>query len=405
VDWAPRGEHTNARDTENAVVEPHTLSFVTRVVLVHGSVANAETTFAAQQELSDRFELVLLTRSGYPPREPLAAIDFEDQADEVAAALRPGDHLVGHSYGGVVSLLAAARGPELASLTVSEPPAFGLALDHPAVREFLTAIQAVQTDDPREYLRSFLGLVGSRMPIGDRLPPAIEQGTRALMVERPPNEAQVPLGVLRAKPFPKLVISGAHSAAFDAVCDVLERELPAERAVLPGAGHSLPRAPGYNNVLADFVQRASVIETERLFIRPVRPDEYEEVVAAWLDPANARIHESDTEEQVRGWIASGVWGVWERATGELVGDCELHFDKTFQAWELSYGFRRDRWGRGYATEAGEACVRYGFERLGVDRIVADTDPENTASQHVLEKLGFRRGDDWNGRPFYELTRR
>jgi pimeloyl-ACP methyl ester carboxylesterase len=230
---------------------------VTRVVFVHGSVANAELTFAAQQELAERFELLLLTRSGYPPREQLPTIDFEEQADEVAAALRPGDHLVGHSYGGVVSLLAAARGPELASLAVSEPPAFGLALDDPAVREFLAAFEAVQTDDPREYLTFFGGLVGSRMPVGDRLPPLIEQGTRALMAERPPNEAEIPLDVLRAKQFPKLVISGAHSDAFDAVCDVLERELPAERAVLPGAGHSLPRAPGYNDVLARFVERAS----------------------------------------------------------------------------------------------------------------------------------------------------
>ena len=39
--------------------------------------------------------------------------------------------------------------------------------------------------------------------------------------------------------------------------DVLEARLDAERAVLPGAGHSIPRAPGYNDVLADFVERAS----------------------------------------------------------------------------------------------------------------------------------------------------
>ena len=52
------------------------------------------------------------------------------------------------------------------------------------------------------------------------------------------------------------MISGGHNAAFDAVCDVLERELGAERAVVPGAGHSLPRAPGYHDVLVDFVERA-----------------------------------------------------------------------------------------------------------------------------------------------------
>src|SRR5205085_1397116 len=105
-----------------------------------------------------------------------------------------------------------------------------------------------------------------------------------------------------------------------------------------GAGHSIPRGAGYNDVLAAFVERACTIQTERLLIRPLRPEEREHVARAWLDPTNARIHEGDSEEQVRGWIESGVCGVWEHATGELVGDCELHFDDTFQAWELSYGF-------------------------------------------------------------------
>ena len=53
------------------------------------------------------------------------------------------------------------------------------------------------------------------------------------------------------------MISGGHNAAFDAVCDVLEARLPAKRVVVPGAGHSLPRAPGYNDALVAFVEGAS----------------------------------------------------------------------------------------------------------------------------------------------------
>ena len=57
--------------------------------------------------------------------------------------------------------------------------------------------------------------------------------------------------------FPKLVVSGGHSAAFHAVCDTLERELPSERAVVAGAGHSVQRTGGpYNEVLAAFLERA-----------------------------------------------------------------------------------------------------------------------------------------------------
>ena len=77
------------------------------------------------------------------------------------------------------------------------------------------------------------------------------------MVERLPVEADPDLDTVAALPIPKLVVSGAHSPAFDAVCDVLEERLGAERAVLPGMGHSVPRlgAP-FNELLAGFVERA-----------------------------------------------------------------------------------------------------------------------------------------------------
>ncbi len=63
-------------------------------------------------------------------------------------------------------------------------------------------------------------------------------------------------------PFPKLVVSGAHHPAFDAICDVLETALHAERAVLRGYGHSVQRHPDFNGVLADFVERAASRSSE-----------------------------------------------------------------------------------------------------------------------------------------------
>src|SRR5260370_6401877 len=99
--------------------------------------------------------------------------------------------------------------------------------------------------------------VGSSVPLGE-LSPALLQGARTLMVERNPWEAQPPLDELAAAPFPKLVVSGAHSATFDAVCDVLVERLDAKRAVLPGAGHSVQRlGEPFNELLAAFVRRAA----------------------------------------------------------------------------------------------------------------------------------------------------
>ena len=230
-----------------------------RLVLVHGSIGNARTTWAEQATLADQFRLVFVTRSGYPPGPPLEHIDFEDQAAELAELLEPGDHLAGHSYGGVVSLLAAACRPDaLASLTVSEPPAFGVARGHAAVDDLVGRLEALLAAGPHEsaaYLRGFLPAVGSTLVPPDPLPPGLEQGAQAASVERSPAEAEIPLADLARASFPKLVVSGAHSAAFDAVCDVLERELGAERAVLPGAGHSIPRAPGFNERLVEFLAR------------------------------------------------------------------------------------------------------------------------------------------------------
>jgi pimeloyl-ACP methyl ester carboxylesterase len=235
---------------------------VERVVLVHGSVGNGDVTWAAQRPLAQSWELVVLNRPGFPPGPPVERVDFEEHADWVAEQLCPGDHLVGHSYGGVVSLLAAVRRPEaLRSLTVVEPPALALAAGNPDVDAFVESCKRLWREGPHEpeaFVSAFLSAVGSgngRLP--SPLPAWLEQGARTLMVERGPWEADIPLDELAATSFPKLVVSGAHSPVFDAVCDVLEERLGALRADLPGAGHAPQRAPGFNEVLEDFLRRTS----------------------------------------------------------------------------------------------------------------------------------------------------
>jgi pimeloyl-ACP methyl ester carboxylesterase len=228
-----------------------------RIVLVHGSGGTSG--WPAQRPLAARYTLVIPTRGGYPPNPPLDRIDFEQQAKELVELLEPGDHLVGHSYGGVISLLAAAEAAP-SSLTVLEPPAFGVARGHPAVDHLVEELAPLWPTDlePEEFLRRFVETVGAfgSYDAPSPLPPDMEASVRALMVERAPWEAAIPLDKLAAAPFPKLVVSGAHNPAFDAVCEVLEEGLGAERAVLGGAGHSIPRAAGFNERLEEFVRKA-----------------------------------------------------------------------------------------------------------------------------------------------------
>ena len=231
-----------------------------RVLLVHGSVVNGDATWAAQRPLATRFELVIPNRRGFPPGPDVESVDYEDEAAWLDPLMAPGTHVVGHSYGGVIALFAAARRPELVrSLTVVEPPALAIARGNPAADAFAAGAEELWEHGPREpeaFLRGFLTAVNAPIPRG-AFSLALLQGARTLMVERYPWRAEIPLLELAATPFPKLVVSGGHSAAFDAVCDVLEERLGAERAVLPGAGHAVQRlGEPFNELLAAFVERA-----------------------------------------------------------------------------------------------------------------------------------------------------
>src|SRR5918995_1045455 len=95
-----------------------------------------------------------------------------------------------------------------------KPPAFGVAPGHSAVEEFLEHFEAGAPKTPRAYLEFFLPLVGSSLSLRDPLPPAIEARAPAAIAERSPHEAVIPLDDLAAAPFPKLVVSGGHNAAF-----------------------------------------------------------------------------------------------------------------------------------------------------------------------------------------------
>jgi pimeloyl-ACP methyl ester carboxylesterase len=227
---------------------------------VHGSVVNAELTWAAQKPLADRFELVAPNRRGFPPGPDVDRVDFEDEAVWFEQFLEPRTHVVGHSYGGVIALLLAGAHPEVGSLTVIEPPATSVARGVPAVDEFVAGAEWLWTEGPRDpaaFLATFFTAVGTSVPPGE-FNDTLLQGARTLMVERLPSEAEIPLDALAAAPFPKLVVTGGHDAVFEAIADVLEQRVGAERAVFPGAGHSVQRlgAP-FNDALAEFVTRSS----------------------------------------------------------------------------------------------------------------------------------------------------
>ena len=223
-------------------------------VLVHGSFGWGEETWLEQRQLADAYELVLVDRRGFgltPP--PDGRVDFDSDADDIAEILDQHGraHLVGHSYGGIVALLAAARRPgAVRSLCVIEPPAVGLVRGRRHIEEFIDRVgdAADNASDAEDYHARFLAAFGFPPP-RERLSRESLSAALSSWAERPPWEAEIPLDELAETSFPKLVVRGVWdqapeearrrgAAAFAAVCDVLVERLHAESAEFAGAAHN-----------------------------------------------------------------------------------------------------------------------------------------------------------------------
>jgi ribosomal-protein-alanine N-acetyltransferase len=94
---------------------------------------------------------------------------------------------------------------------------------------------------------------------------------------------------------------------------------------------------------------------------------------------------------VRHWAEKGfgVFAVEDLETGRFLGQCGLNTIDELGEIEILYALERAAWGRGLATEAAHAALRFGFGEARLTRIVAVTRPEHRASRSVMEKLGMR----------------
>jgi pimeloyl-ACP methyl ester carboxylesterase len=215
-----------------------------RVVLVHGSLATGAEEWEVQRPLGDEgFRLVVFDRRGYGQSPFATGEDFLADADDIVELIGDGAHLVGHSYGGLGAMIAAARRPDATkSLTLLEAPALVSAEAAPAWRAFVEEIVVLWGQDlpDEEWVVRFLTAVGSdpdqfppeMLALAVPLVPVFRQG-------RPFFDAELPLDEVAAAPFPKLVASGGHHEGFDQMCASLARRIGASQAVVVGAGHEI----------------------------------------------------------------------------------------------------------------------------------------------------------------------
>ncbi len=228
-----------------------------RVVFASGSIVDARRTWRHQLALAERFTLVIPERPGFGTSPPLERPDFELEAPLIAELIGDGAHLVGHSYGAIVALLAAAQRPgAVRSLTVSEPGLLRLGAGTPETDAMLANGEELYNRrgemTPDQFVRFFRAGTGSTHETPDELPEWLERGAQLAIIERTPWEADVPFDKLAG--IRALVISGGHSPMYERVCDVVAEHLGAQRAVLPGRGHTIPATgDAYNSLLGNFL--------------------------------------------------------------------------------------------------------------------------------------------------------
>jgi RimJ/RimL family protein N-acetyltransferase len=148
------------------------------------------------------------------------------------------------------------------------------------------------------------------------------------------------------------------------------------------------------------------IQTERLLLRPYARDDFDTLLAIqsredvvrylYEDPLSPDDVRALLERRLASTSLSNegdtlAVAVVLRASGEMIGDCILHWSsRQHQLGEVGFVFHPDHHGRGYATEATRRLVEFGFEEVGLHRIIGRLEARNIASARVLEKLGMRR---------------
>ena len=156
----------------------------------------------------------------------------------------------------------------------------------------------------------------------------------------------------------------------------------------------------------------TILETERLRLRPLRGDDLDAYAAMQADPEVMRyLGEGTPQSREDAWRnmamilghwtlrGFGIWAVEEKATRTFVGRVGLFQPEGWPGQEVGWSLAREHWGKGYAIEAAEAALDHAFHTLRWPRAISLIDPDNQRSISVAERLGerFERDVEIRGR--------
>lgn len=157
-----------------------------------------------------------------------------------------------------------------------------------------------------------------------------------------------------------------------------------------------PYSDDHNPVFATFPE----IETERLLLRELLPEDAPTVYRLFADPQVTRYYDLEiytdvgqAEELIEFFDESFElerairWGIERKSDGALLGTCGYVWLRTYRG-EIGYELHSDYWRQGYMAEALDAILDFGFTELTLNRIEALVMVENEASTALLTRLGF-----------------
>jgi RimJ/RimL family protein N-acetyltransferase len=144
-----------------------------------------------------------------------------------------------------------------------------------------------------------------------------------------------------------------------------------------------------------------LITTERLYLREFTPDEAQLIFELNSDPRVTMYTEKgpdksleDAQRRLLNDILPqykhgvGRWAVFLKSNDEFIGWCGVKYIEKENIYTLGYRFFPKHWGKGYATEAAQASLEYATKTLNIKGILAKAMSVNTASIHVIKKLGM-----------------
>ena len=141
------------------------------------------------------------------------------------------------------------------------------------------------------------------------------------------------------------------------------------------------------------------LETERLLLRWIREEDFEDLCRLSADPEVMRflggkaLTPLEVWQRMAGYIGHwhlrgyGVWAVEEKSSGKFLGRIGFMNPATWPGFELGWTLARDGWGKGYATEGARRAMKYAFTEMDRDHIISCIAPANIASIKVAERLG------------------